>query len=83
MIAVPLQAVQSVLDRLLNRLLNVFAHFVNLVDASDRLVRVGDVDGWHVKASPVQSRSLAQFLTNQISTPPRKHVQKLPEQFAS
>ena len=69
MIAVPLQAVQSVLDRLLNRLLNVFAHFVNLVDASDRPVRVGDVDGWHVKASPVQSRSLAQFLTNQISTP--------------
>ena len=65
-VTVSLQAVQRVLDCLLDRLLNVLAHFVDLVHAPDWLIGIGYVDGWHVEASPVQAGPLAQLLQLQI-----------------
>ena len=59
---IPLQRIECVLYGLVDGFLDVFAHFLDLVHTTGRLVGVGDVDGRHVEASAIQPRTLAQLL---------------------
>ena len=44
--------------------LNVTANIVDLIDASNTFVGIGNIDGGHVKPSSIESRSFAQFLND-------------------
>ena len=63
-IAVLLQLIEGRLDRLIDGLLDVPAHVLDLVHALDPslVVMVGNKDGRHVEARPIERGSFAQFL---------------------
>ena len=54
-----LQLVESILNGLIDGFFNVATNVIDLIDATNALVGIGDVDGGHVKTGAVKPRSLA------------------------
>ena len=52
----------SYLNGLIDGFFDVAADIVNLIDTPHRFIRVGNVDGGHIKARSIEARAFAQFL---------------------
>ena len=52
------------MDGLIDSFLNIAANVIDLIDASNLFVGIGNIYGGHVKTCAIEPRSLAQFLNN-------------------
>ena len=50
------------MNGLIDGFFDVAADIVNLIDTPHRFIRVGNVDGGHIKARSIEARAFAQFL---------------------